>query len=238
MAKSAQIVNYTLTRGLPWERLIIVKDRRTHRNLYPSDARAYIKTGDITLAEITTTLNAERGILLNLNSEETQDLPLGLLNYDVIATIRGVQKMVAQGTINVYALNNITPLEDTDAMELRFKQRTDYRRTFTWRDSEGEILYIQSAFMQAKNSLGNTALDLRWFATTPDEATVVALPERRRGYLAPAAGATLELHVSDKNTIEPGAYSYDIFVQDSAGDWDCLTSGTLVVEAAISAPPT
>ena len=74
--------------------------------------------------------------------------------------------------------------------------------------------------------------------TPPSEETVVALTANRRGYLAPIAGGTLEMHVSDKNTVPAGAYPFDMFVQDSAGDWDCLASGTVVVEAAVSAPPT
>jgi hypothetical protein len=92
--------------------------------------------------------------------------------------------------------------------------------------------------MQAKNGSGTTMVDLRWFSSVPSEATIAALPASRRGYLAPAAGATLELHISDTNTVAAGSYSFDLFVQDSAGDWDCLASGTLVVEASISAPPT
>jgi hypothetical protein len=80
-------------------------------------------------------------------------------------------------------------------------------------------------------------LDLRWYSSTPSEATVIALPVERRGYLAPIAGSTLEMHISDKNTIAAGSYNFDLFVQDSAGDWDCLASGTVVVEASISAPP-
>jgi hypothetical protein len=92
--------------------------------------------------------------------------------------------------------------------------------------------------MQAKTSTGTTVLDLRWYATKPSENTVIALtPANKRGYLAPATGATLELHVSNANTIAAGSYSFDLFVQDSAGDWDSISSGTLVVEAAISAPP-
>lgn len=232
-----QTINYTLTRGLPFDRLIMVKSRRTHYVIKPDDARAYIRTGTLTLAEITTTITAEHGISLTLTSEETQDLPLGVLSYDVFATIGGIQQPVAQGTIAVSALNNITPLEDTDAMELRFKQHTDYRRTFTWKDAAGDVIAVQSAFMQAKNGSGTTMVDLRWFATVPSEATIIALPAARRGYLAPATGGTLEMHISDQNTVAAGSYSYDLFVQDSAGDWDCLASGTLVVEPSISAPP-
>ena len=230
-------VNYTLVRGLPWERLIIVKDKRTHHLQKPTDARAYVRTGTITLAELTTTLTAENGIALSLTAEETQDLPLGDLFYDVLATVGGVQQPVSQGTISVSALNNITPLEDAQEMEIRFKQHVDFRRTFTWKDSDGNVLSIQSAFMQAKNTSGTTVIDLRWFDPTPSEATVIALPAARRGYLAPIEGGTLELHISDKNTVAAGSYRFDLFVQDQAGDWDCLASGSVVVEEAISGPP-
>lgn len=238
MAHQAQTTNYNLTRGLPWERLIIVKDKRTHRVVKPTDSSSYIKTGDLSKVEITTEVTKENGILLSLTAEETQDLPLGELSYDVLATINGIQRPVSRGTITVSALDNITPLEDTQAMEIRYKQHTDYRRTFTWKDADGDVLTIQSAFMQAKNGSGTTMVDLRWFSSVPSEATIAALPAARRGYLAPAAGATLELHISDQNTVAAGSYSFDLFVQDSAGDWDCLSSGTLVVEASISAPPT
>lgn len=235
----AQTVNYTLTRGLPWDRLIIIKNKYSHALLRPTDSRSYVQTGTLTKTEITTSITTENGILLSLTAEETQDLPLGDLKYDVLTTINGVQRPVSGGIITVSALDTVTPLEDTQAMEIRYKQHTDYRRTFTWRDSAGNVLTIQSAFMQAKDSTGTTMLDLRWFSSTPDEATIIALtPSNKRGYLAPITGGTLEMHVSDKNTVPAGSYSFDIFVQDSAGDWDCLSSGTFVVEASVSAPPT
>jgi predicted glutamine amidotransferase len=239
MAATTQTVNYTLTRGLPWERLIVVKDRNTHRVVKPTDSSSFVKTGDFSKVELTTEVTSENGIKLTLTAEETQDLPLGDLQYDVLATIAGIQRPVSKGIITVSALDNITPMEDTQAMEIRYKQYTDYRRTFTWKDANGDVLTIQSAFMQAKNSSGTTMIDLRWYATKPSESTVIAItPANKRGYLAPAAGATLELHISNANTVAAGSYSFDLFVQDSAGDWDCLSSGTLVVEASVSAPPT
>jgi hypothetical protein len=237
MTHHAHTINYSITRGLPWQRLIIVKDRRTHKQVKPTDARSYIQTGLLAKKELTVDLTSENGIMLSLSAEETQDLPLGELDYDVIATINDIQRPVAKGTIVVSALDNITPMEDSQAMEIRFKQRVDFRRTFTWKDADGAILTVQNAYMQAKNSAGVTVLDLRWFATTPSETTVIALPVERRGYLAPIAGSTLEMHVSDKNTVASGNYNFDLFVQDSVGDWDCLASGTVVVEAAISTPP-
>ena len=237
MAHAAHTVNYSITRGLPWERLIIVKDRRTHRLLKPTDARSFIQTTGLAKKEITVEITSEQGILLCLSGEETQDLPLGELEYDVFATINDIQRPVAKGTIVVSALDNITPLEDPQLMEIRFRQHVDYRRTFTWKDADGDILTVQNAYMQAKDSAGTTVLDLRWYSSTPSESTIVALDGNRRGYLAPSSGATLEMHVSDKNTISAGTYNFDLFVQDTAGDWDCLSSGSVVVEAAISAPP-
>jgi hypothetical protein len=232
-------VNYTITRGLPWERLIMVKNRYNRRLMTPTDSRAYIQTGTSTKFEITTSITKEKGILLELTGEETMDLPEGDLLYDVYATISDVQQPVAKGTISVSSLDNITPLEDTQAMEIRYKQYTDYRRTFTWKDSDGDVLTIQSAFMQAKTSTGTTVVDLRWYSSTPSESTVIALtPASKRGYLAPATGATLELHISNANNVPAGSYPFDLFVQDASGDWDCLASGTLVVEASVSAPPT
>lgn len=231
-------VNYTLTRGLPWERLIIVKNKYSHAVLKPSEARAYIQTGTTSKTEITASITKENGISLSLTAEETQDLPLGALSYDILATINGVQRPVAGGTITVNALDSITPMETTQSMELRYKQRTDFRRTFTWKDAQGDIVSVQSAYMQAKDSLGATVLDLRWFSSVPTEATIVALPADQRGYLAPATGATLELHISNANTVAAGTYTYDLFVQNSvSGDWDVMVSGNIVVEPSISSPP-
>lgn len=237
MTHTAHTVNYSITRGLPWERLIIVKDRRTHKQVKPTEARSFIQTTGLAKKEITVDLTSENGIMLSLSAEETQDLPLGELEYDVLATINDIQRPVARGTIVVTALDNITPWEDSQAMEIRFKQHVDFRRTFTWKDADGDILSVQNAYMQAKDTAGTTVLDLRWYSSVPSESTIVALDGNRRGYLAPASGATLEMHVSDKNTVSAGSYNFDLFVQDSVGDWDCLSTGTVIVEAAISSPP-
>jgi hypothetical protein len=237
MAHNAQTVNYNAVRGLPFERILIIKDRRTHWLFRPTDARAYIKTGDLTVAEITCTITTENGIKLSLTGEETQDLPLGDLQYDVLATVNDVQQKITQGTINVSALDNITPLEDALAMEIRFKKYTDFRQAYTWKDSEGSVLSVTDAFMQAKNASGTTVIDLRWFSSIPDEATILALPAARRGYIAPKTGYTLELHISDANSVPSGSYAFDLFVKDSAGDWSSISQGQVVVESSTSVPP-
>lgn len=233
-----RLINYTLTRGLPWERLLIIKERRTRSLLRPTDARAYIKTGDLTVAEITVTITKEQGLLLSLTAEETQDLPIGGLSFDVLATVDGVQRPVAEGTIDVSALDTITPLEDALAMEIRFKKYTDFRQAYSWKDDDGTLIAVTDAFMQAKSSTGTTVVDLRWFSSIPNEATIIALPASRRGYIAPKTGYTLEIHISNENSVPPGNYTYDLFVKDTAGDWDCISQGNLIVEPATSAPPT
>lgn len=238
MPHESQTVNYRLTKGLPWERLLIIKDRRTRRLVRPTSARCYIKTGALTVKEVTIDLTTENGILLSLTGEETQDLPTGTLNYDVMAVVSDIERPVAKGTIEVSGMDNITPLEDSQAMEIRFKKYTDFRQSYTWKDSAGTTITVTDAFMQAKDTTGTTVLDLRWYATTPTEATVIALtPANKRGYIAPKTGYTLEIHISDTNSIPAGSYQFDLFVKDSAGDWSCISSGTVVVEPAISVPP-
>lgn len=230
-------VNYKLTRGLPWKRLILVKDRYTHRLIKPTSAVAYMKTGTVSKTPISVTITAENGIELNLTVEETQDLPLGDWAFDVMATIGGVPRPVAKGTITVSALDTVTPLEDAFAMEIRYKPHTDFRQLYAWNDSNGTLVTVQNAYMQAKNSAGNTVLDLRWFSSVPTENTIAALPASQRGYLAPATGKTLELHISNMNNVSSGEYPFDLYVQDLSGDWDVISAGTLIVEPAISSPP-
>lgn len=237
------VVNYSLQRGLPFERVISVKSTRTHNRVTVTDPSAFLKVNDTDKKQINAEILPEGTIKLSLNKDETMDLPAGTYDYDVWATCYGsgnvtTYQPVSSGRIDVTTYDNITPLEDTDSMELRYKQRTDYRRTFTWQDSAGATIAVTDAFMQAKNSAGATVIDLRWYSSAPSEGTVIALtPASKRGYLAPAAGGTLALHISDKNDVAAGSYTFDLFVKDSSGDWSCLIQGSLIVEAAISIPP-
>ena len=231
-------INYKVTRGLPWSTQLCVKSRRTHWRVSASTVNSYIQVSAGHKKEITSEIIGNNNVRISLTADETIDLPEGNLAYDVWATVDEVYQPIVKGTITVSSYNSITPSEDDDAMELRYTQRTDFRRVFTWRDEGGDVLTIQSAFMQAKDTNGTTILDLRWYNPKPNEATVIALsPANRRGYLAPSTGATLELHISNKNNIASGSYSYDIFVQDSVGDWDQLAKGIFVVEPATSTEP-
>lgn len=234
-------VQYTLTRGLPWTRHICVKSKLTHYRVNIANPSAFVAISNTNKKQITTEVTPEGIIKLSLDETETYDLPVGSLDYDVWADVtiglnETVYQPVAKGTITVSSYSSVTPLEDTDEMEIRYKQRTDYRRVFTWKDEDGDVLVVQDAYLQAKDS-ETTVLDLRWYASAPSEATIQGLTANRRGYLAPSTGATLEMHISNYNTIAAGSYEFDLFVQDSSGDWECLAQGTIVVEASISSPP-
>jgi hypothetical protein len=234
-----QVVNYSASKGSgePWKRLIFVKDSRTHRLYKPTEVRAYVKTGTHTKMPMIASITSSNGIQLELSQTMINDLPVGVLEYDVFATISDQERIVAKGTIAVDAPTYVTPREDTDYMELRFKERSDFRQTYAWEDSTGAIIQLAGAFLQAKNDAGTTVLDLRWYNTPPTEQTIAALPANQRGYLAPVADATIQIHVSDKNSISAGEYPYDLFVITTDGDQKPLFSGVVVVEESISVNP-
>lgn len=246
MTHSVNVLKYHATKGLPWERLIIVKDKISHRIQKPTDAWGVIKTGDVTRKEFATTITPEGGIVIYLSEEDTNDLPEGDLEFDVVAVVPArslyagdvnVTRPVAKGTIKVTALDTYTPIEENDYMELRFKKSEDFYRTFTWRDESGNVIDTQNAYMQAKDSNGATVLDLRWYASVPSEATIAGLDGNRRGYIVENASHSITVHISNMNTITTGVYRFDLFVQDVGGDWTCLISGSIVVEDSISVNP-
>jgi hypothetical protein len=235
-------VNYHITRGLPWKRYIVVKSKLTRYRVNVDTPSAFIALTTTKKKQIQAEVTPEGTIELSLDKDETIDLPEGSLSFDVWANVtiglnETVYQPVAKGTVVVETYDNITPSEDVDEMEIRYKQRTDYRRVFTWKDDDGDILTVQDAYLQAENTSGTTVLDLRWYSSVPSEATIAALTANRRGYIAPSTGATLEVHISNLNTIAAGSYEFELFVQDSTGDWDCLAQGNLVVEASIAEPP-
>lgn len=251
-------VKYRATQGLYWERLIMIKDRATRRIIRPIDAWANIKTGEYSVKEIRCFITTEGGILMQLTEDDTADLPAGELDFDVIATYYKYQRLtygsltasysatgsgdtvtqpVAKGTIKVEALSTVTPLEEADYMELRFKKYEDFYRTFTWRDENGDVIDVQNAYMQARSSTGDLVLDLRWTVPPPSEVVIGTYDGERRGYITENSDNSITIHVSNLNTIPTGVHRYDLFVQDNNGDWTCLVSGTMIVEASISVMP-
>jgi hypothetical protein len=239
-------LTYHATKGLPWERLIIVKDKASRRIQKPIDAWGVIKTGDVTRKEFATSITSEGGIVIYLSDIDTNDLPVGNLEFDVMATIPtrslyagtvNVTKPVAKGTIKVSALDTYTPLEESDYMELRFKKTEDFYRTFTWKDENGDVIDVQNAYMQAKDSDGETVIDLRWSEPALSDNEIEDLDPERRGYITENADSSITVHISNLNPVVAGTYSYDLFVQDNSGDWTCLAAGALVVESTVSVNP-
>jgi hypothetical protein len=229
-------ISYDMVKGNLWDRLVIIKNRRTHRIIKPTDARCTVDFGTSKYT-IPTSISREGGIYLTLTPDQTLDFPVGTLNFDVTAPIRDYWQVVAKGTITVTAADNITPIKDGQVMEIRLKKGEDWRETISWTDSSGSLIAIQNAYMQAKNSAGTKVIDLRWFATKPTEVAIAALPGAQRGYLAPYTGETLEMHISDLNTVTAGTYPFDLFVQPLSGDWVFLSGGSVVVEASVSEKP-
>lgn len=229
-------IKYTMTRGQIFDRIVVIKNRRTHRTVKLEQARCMVDLGN-TKKTISTTIVWDGGIYLYVDPAETLDYPVGTYPFDIVAPVRGDWQLVAKGTIDVVAMGNITPTEDGQLMEIRFKKGEDYRNTFSWYDSSGTLISVTDAYMQAKNTAGTTVLDLRWYSTAPNEATIAAMTANQRGYLSPITGETLELHISDLNSIPAGTYNFDLFVKESSGDWKFLSGGTIVVESSISTRP-
>lgn len=225
-----------MTRGQIFDRIVVIKNRRTHRTLKLTEARCMVDLG-FTKKSISASIIFGGEIYLCVDPAETLDYPVGSYPFDIVAPVRGDWQLVAKGTIEVVAMGNITPTEDGQLMEIRFKKGEDYRNTFSWYDSAGTLITVTDAYMQAKNTAGTTVLDLRWYATAPNEATITAMTANQRGYLSPVTGQTLELHISELNSITAGNYNFDLFVKQSSGDWKFLSGGTVIVESSVSTRP-
>lgn len=117
-------MNYTVTRGEVWERLIIVKDRRTRRKRVPVEAAASIKIGD-TAYQIPVTITSEGGILLSMTPANTEWLSDGTYSWDLVATISRsalltstplAETVIVYGTLTVSTYDNITPMDSDGVM--------------------------------------------------------------------------------------------------------------------------
>jgi len=258
MERMTNQLTYRATQGEYWERLVVVKDRETRRIIKPIDAWANIKTSELSIKEIDCFITSEGGILLRLSEDDTTDLPAGDLQFDVVAKHYKYQRLtygsltasysnegygdtvtrvVAKGIIKVTGLNNITPLEEADYMELRFNRYEDFYRTFTWRDESGNVITIQDAYMQAKDSNGTVVVDARWYEPAPTVSVNAATAPEKRAYFTLNDDGSITLHISNLNPVPAGNHRYDIFVKDSSGDWSVLAKGTVNVEETISVMP-
>ena len=114
--------SYSLTKGLPWERMVVVKDRRTRRLVKVTEARGAVKTSATGRVEFGITITNKGEILIALTDEDTRNLPVGNLEFDVIATCTRslvypgqtatITQPVVRGIIEVTASDDITPSED------------------------------------------------------------------------------------------------------------------------------
>lgn len=114
-----QTLNYSLERGEVWERLIMIKDRRTRRVRKPVQVAASILINDVAYY-LPSAVTTEGGVLLELSPAETLWLTDGTYSWDMVATISRSQaftstplseEVVLNGTITVSTYNNITPME-------------------------------------------------------------------------------------------------------------------------------
>ena len=118
-------VNYVIVRGEIWERLVILKDRRTHRKRVPTEVAATIKVGD-TLYQIPAEVTSEGGVLLSLNANNTEWLADGEYFWDMVATVSRsalltstplTESLVVRGTLTVITYDNLTPMESDGVTE-------------------------------------------------------------------------------------------------------------------------
>lgn len=120
-------VHYTVERGAPWKRLIVIKDRYRHRRRVPTEAAASLRIPDGELAGdyvIPTEINWEGAVLLSMSAGNTEWLPEGEYEWDMVATYSEsalftstplVETVVVKGTISVSGYDNITPMDSDGA---------------------------------------------------------------------------------------------------------------------------
>lgn len=118
MAKKTKI-DYTVDRGELWERMVVLKDRRTHRKRVPTEVSASVKVGD-TVYVIPTEVTSEGAVLLTMSAENTEWLPAGTYDWDMVATVSRSalltstplsEMLVVYGTLTVQTFDNLTPMD-------------------------------------------------------------------------------------------------------------------------------
>lgn len=118
-------INYTVDRGEIWERLVILKDRRTRRKRVPTEVAATVLIGT-TKYKIPTTITSEGGILLEMSANNTEWLSNGEYNWDMVATVSRsalltstplTETVVVFGKLVVQTYDNITPMDSDGVTE-------------------------------------------------------------------------------------------------------------------------
>lgn len=111
--------DYKIRRGEDWERLILIKDKRTRRKRVPTEAAASVRI-DGTDYVLPTEITSEGGVKLSLTAGNTEWLSDGTYNWDMVATVSKsalltstplTERVVAKGTLTVSTYSNITPMD-------------------------------------------------------------------------------------------------------------------------------
>jgi hypothetical protein len=112
-------LDYHVWRGEVWERLLILKDKRTRRKRVPTEAAATIKVDGANYV-IPVEITSEGGILLTLTPNNTEWLEVGEYDWDCVATVSRSalltssplsETVVVYGTITVMNYDNLTPMD-------------------------------------------------------------------------------------------------------------------------------
>lgn len=127
MAKAQ--INYTVDRGEVWERLLILKDRRTRRKRVPVEAAASVLIDGVKYV-IPSEITSEGGVLLTMSAANTEWMEDGEYSWDMVATVSRsalltstplTEALVVYGTLVVQTYDNITPMASdgvTEALEI------------------------------------------------------------------------------------------------------------------------
>ena len=120
----SKTIDYNMIRGEFFERLIIIKDKRTHRRRVATEAAATMLVEPVGQAAYTVDLPVsvtnEGGVLLSLTGTETYAIPDGEWVWDMVVTVSTSPTMVSNplqevrpvnGTITVTTYENITPMD-------------------------------------------------------------------------------------------------------------------------------
>jgi hypothetical protein len=123
-------VDYSVSRGEIWERLLILKDKRTRRKRVPTEAAATVRINDVDYV-IPLEITSEGGVLLTMTGNNTEWLTDGEYDWDLVATVSRSalltstplnETLVVYGKLKVATHANITPMS-TDgnpvALEVR-----------------------------------------------------------------------------------------------------------------------
>lgn len=113
-----QVLNYQIERGELWERLVVIKDRRTHRKRHPTEAKAVVLIDNVKYT-IPSTVSGEGGVLLSLSAKNTEWLVDGAYRWDMeIVVSRSasflsgptMQTIAVGGTLTVRTYDNLAPM--------------------------------------------------------------------------------------------------------------------------------